>query len=318
MDVQINSQTLDRTPDEQKKLRRRQHLGRLEAREARTFWLLIAPWIIGFICFSGGPIVISFLLSFTDYTGTAQFPNFIGLSNYQAFANDPIFLKSLGVTFYYVALSVPLALVIGLLLALLLNQRVRFLGVFRTIFYMPSVISGVAISLLWEWILNPNFGLLNFVLRFFHLPALQWFQNEHTVIPAFVLMSLWGLGGPMVVFLAALQGVPPELHEAAALDGANNWHKFLHITLPMISPAILLNLVTGIIAASQVFVPGFIITSGGPNYASEFFVLYLFSNAFQFFKFGYAAGQAWILFALILALTIFLLWISRRLVYYES
>jgi multiple sugar transport system permease protein len=145
-----------------------------------------------------------------------------------------------------------------------------------------------------------------------------WFQDERAVVPAFVLMSLWGLGGPMVIFLASLQGIPPDLYEAASLDGANNWNKFLHITIPMLSPAILLNLITGVIAAFQIFVPAYVITQGGPNYGSEFYALYLFNNAFQYFKFGYAAGQAWILFIIILALTILLLRLSKRFVYYES
>ncbi|HZR42141.1 MAG TPA: sugar ABC transporter permease [Ktedonobacteraceae bacterium] len=320
MDVS-NAQVVDTpsgsTADVQKQPRRNR-VGRLEARETRAFWLLISPWVIGFIAFTGGPIIASLFLSFTDYTGTAQFPTFIGLQNYQMLFADPIFLKSLGVTIYYVVLSVPLSLIFSLLLALLLNQRVHFQGLFRTIFYLPSIVSGVVIALLWEWILNPDFGLLNFALHFLHIPAVLWFQDERTVIPAFVLMSLWGLGGPMVIFLASLQGIPSDLYEAASLDGANNWNKFLHITIPMLSPAILLNLVTGVIAAFQIFVPAYVITSGGPNYGSEFYALYLFNNAFQYFKFGYAAGQAWILFVIILALTILLLRLSKRFVYYES
>jgi multiple sugar transport system permease protein len=312
-------------PDVQQWPHKRPKQGRLEAREARNFWLLISPWIIGFLLFTGGPILAVFVLSFTDYTGTAQTPSFIGLQNYFALFTDPIFLKSLSVTAYYVVLLVPLSLIISLLLALLLNQNVRFLGVFRTIFYLPSVLPGVAISLLWIWILNPDFGFANYVLHFLHIPPLQWFQDERTVIPSFVLMALWSLGGPMIVFLASLQGIPAYLYEAAALDGANSWRKFLHITLPMLSPAILLNLITGMIAAAQIFVPAYVVSTGGtssgsgaPNYSGEFYVLYLFNNAFQYFKFGYAAGQSLILFLIILLLTIFLLWGSRRFVYYES
>lgn len=298
--------------------RRRERMGRLERREARAFWLLISPWIIGFILFTGGPVIASLALSFTDYTGSSQAASFIGVQNYQQLFADPIFLKSLSVTVYYVVLSVPVALVGSLAMALLLNRRVFGGGVFRTIFYMPSVLSGVAIALLWEWILNPDFGLANYVFHFFHIPPILWFQDERTVIPSFVLMSLWGLGGPMVVFLASLQGIRPELYEAAGLDGAGSWNKFWHITLPMLSPALLLNLITGMIGAFQVFVQGYVITGGGPNYASEFYVLYLFNNAFQYFRFGYAAGQAWILFLVILALTVALLRISQRFVYYES
>ncbi|GCE26149.1 spermidine/putrescine ABC transporter permease [Dictyobacter alpinus] len=302
----------------QKQSKRRSYKSKLEAREARSFWLLISPWLIGFLFFTGGPVLASFILSFTDYTGTSSAPNFIGLQNYTSLFADSIFLKSLAVTVYYVVLSVPLALVGSLFLAILLNQRVRFLGVFRTIYYMPTVIAGVAVSLLWQWIFNPDLGIANYILNSLHLPSSLWFQDESSVIPSFVLMSLWGLGGPMIVFLASLQNIPSDLYEAASLDGANNWHRFRSITLPMISPAILLNLVTGVIGAFQVFVQGYVITQGGPNFASEFYVLYLFNNAFQYFKFGYAASQAWILFVIIFALTVALLQISRRLVYYEA
>jgi multiple sugar transport system permease protein len=319
-DIQVSRATLPSQVDGLKKARRR--VGGLEAREARSFWSLISPWIIGFIAFTGGPIITAMVLSFTNYTGTAQTPTFTGLQNYQALFADPIFLKSLGVTAYYVVLLVPLSLVFSLLLAILLNQRVHFLGIFRTIFYMPSFLPGVAISLLWIWILNPDFGFANYILNLFHLPSLLWFQDERTVIPSFVLIALWSLGGPMIVFLASLQGIPPYLYEAASIDGSNSWHKFLHITIPMISPAILLNLITGMIAAFQIFVPAYVVTTSGssygPNYSAEFYVLYLFNNAFQYFKFGYAAAQALILFLLILLLTILLLWGSRRFVYYES
>ncbi|GCE23450.1 carbohydrate ABC transporter permease [Dictyobacter kobayashii] len=317
-DVEVANVTSTPTTSSHKQLQRRSRKNSLEAREARSFWLLISPWVIGFIFFTGGPVIASFILSFTDYTGTSTVPNFIGLQNYVTLFSDSIFLKSLAVTVYYVVLSVPLALIGSLMLALLLNQRVRFLGVFRTIYYIPTVISGVAVSLLWQWIFNPDLGIANYVLNSLHLPSSLWFQDESTVIPSFVIMSLWGLGGPMIVFLASLQNIPSELYEAAALDGSNGWNKFRHITVPMISPAILLNLVTGVIGAFQVFVQGYVITQGGPNYASEFYVLYLFNNAFQYFKFGYAASQAWILFVIILALTIALLQASRRLVYYEA
>lgn len=317
-DVKIVDLPSAQTASNRKPGQKKPKPGRLEAREARAFWLLISPWIIGFIAFTGGPIIASLFLSFTDYTGTSQSANFIGLQNYQTLFTDPIFLKSISVTTYYVILALPTAIVCSLLLALLLHRAKFGTRVFRTIFYMPTVVSGVAVALLWEWILNPDFGLANYFLHFFHLPAILWFQDERTVIPAFVVMSLWSLGGPMVVFLAALQGVPPEMYEAASLDGANSWNKFWHITIPFLSPVILFNAVTGLIGTFQVFTPGYVISGGGPNYASMFYVLYLFNNAFQYFKFGYAAGQAWILFVIILALTILLLRLSKRFVYYES
>jgi multiple sugar transport system permease protein len=277
----------------------------------------LIPWIIGFVCFTGGPILATFGLSFTNYTGVNA-PSFIGVSNYSSLFSDSLFLKSLTVTIYYTLLSLPLSLVFSLLLALLLHQRVIAQGVFRTIFYLPTVISGVAVALLWQWLLNPDFGLVNYVLSFVHINGISWFLDERTVIPAFAFMSLWSCGGSMVVFMAALQAIPTEQYEVAALDGADSWHKFWSITLPLISPSILFNLITGIIILLQVFVPAYIITQGGPNFASEFYVLYLFSNAFQNFKFGYASAQAFILFVLILVLTVVMLRISSRFVYYES
>lgn len=309
--------TAPRTRAEPARGRRSQRKS-LKVRERRAFWLFVSPWILGFIAFTGFPVVATLVLSFTDYRGTSARPSFIGLSNYHHLFQDAVYRKSLIVTFYYVGLSVPLSLVGAMALALLLNKRMRGLRIFRTIFYLPSVLSGVAVSLLWQWILDPNFGFLNKILGRFGLPEPDWFQGTSTVIPAFVLMSLWALGGPMVIYLAALQGVPGELYEAAQLDGATSFRQFLSITVPMLSPATLLNLITGIIWAFQVFVPGYVITSGGPNYASEFYVLYLFQNAFSFFRFGYAAAQAWILFLIIMVFTILVLWSSRRFTYYES
>ena len=296
---------------------KRRSLGLLAARQERVFWIFIAPWVIGFLFFTGGPILASLFLSFTDYTAT-NIPSFIGLRNYTGLFTDPLFLKSLSVSVYYTLISLPCSLLAALGLAVLLNRRVVGSGVFRTIFYMPTVISGVAVALLWQWILNPDFGLANYVLNIFHVHGILWFQDEQTVVPSFALMSIWSLGGPMIVFLAALQSIPPEQYEAASLDGANGWNKFLSITLPLISPAILFNLITGMIASLQVFTPAYVITQGGPNFASEFYVLYLFNNAFQYFKFGYASAQAWILFLIILVLTVLLLQASRKVVHYET
>jgi len=176
----------------------------------------------------------------------------------------------------------------------------------------------VVVALLWQWILNPSFGIVNYVLATLRLPQPMWFQDQAWVIPAFVAMSLWAVGGQMVIFLAALQGVPKELHEAASIDGAGAWKRFLRITLPLISPAILFNVITGLVASFQVFTPAQVITQGGPNYASEFYVLYLFDNAFQYFKMGFAAAQAWILFLIIFVLTVVALRLSARYVYYET
>lgn len=284
--------------------------------DAWAFWLFLSPWIIGFVLFTGGPIVASAVLSFTDYTVTSA-PHFVGAGNYTTLFADSLFVQSLKVTAYYAFLSVSVGIVLSLAIALLLNQRLLFRGVFRTILYIPTVVSGVVVALLWQWILNPTFGIVNYILSLVGLPQPLWFQDEAWVIPAFVAMSVWALGGQMIIFLAALQGIPQELYDAASIDGAGTWARLRRITVPMISPAILFNVITSLIASFQVFTPAQVITQGGPNFASEFYVLYLFNNAFQYFKMGYASAQAWILFLIVFALTVATIWVSSRFVHYE-
>jgi len=303
--------------------------GRIARREALWFYIFILPWIIGFIFFQGGPVLYSFYLSLTKYN-IAQPPEWLGLENYSRLFSDDIFYKSLEVSASYTFLSVPLGIVAALLLAMLLNQKVPFLGVFRTLYYIPSLIAGsVAIALLFQWLLNPSFGIVNYVISYFVGPngiipigytGPKWFFTPEWVVPSFVLMSLWGVGGPMVIYLAGLQGVPTALYEAATIDGAGAWARFRHITIPMISPVILFTFITGIIGSFQVFTPAYIISGGvgGPAYASMFYVLYLYLNAFRRYRFGYSAAQAWILFLVILVLTIIMLQVSRRSVYYET
>ncbi len=302
--------------------------GKLARREALWFYFFIAPWIIGFLLFTGGPIIASLYLSFTKYNA-ANPPKWIGLTNYTRLFRDRIFYKSLQVSAYYTFLSVPLGIIASLSLAILLNQRVPFLGLFRTVYYLPSVITGVAVALLFQWLLNPSFGILNYVIARMVGPSgiiplgitgPKWFYDPNWVVPAYVLLSLWGLGGPMLIYLAGLQGVPTSLYEAATIDGANSWHRFRHVTLPMISPVILFTFITGIIGSFQVFTQAYVISggSGGPAYASMFYVLYLYLNAFRRYRFGYAAAQAWILFLVILGLTILMFRVSRRAVYYEA
>jgi len=289
----------------------------LAAHEARAFWLFLSPWIIGFVFFTGGPIIAAAILSFTDYTIVST-PHFLGLSNYSTLFDDGLFVQSLKVTVLYAVLSVGVGLVLSLAIALLLNQRIFLRSMFRTIIYLPTVVSGVVVALLWEWILDPQLGIVNFVLSLLHLPQPLWFQSETWVIPAFAIMAVWALGGAMIIFLAALQSVPQELYDAVTVDGGDAWCGFWRITLPLISPAVLFNLITGIIASFQVFTPAQVITQGGPNFSSEFYVLYLFDNAFQNFKMGYASAQACILFLIIFALTALTLWVSARFVYYEA
>lgn len=302
---------------------------RLARKEAIWFWVFISPWILGFLFFRGVPIFASLYLSFTKYN-VASPPEWIALDNYVDLFTDKIFFKSLQVSAMYTFLSVPLGLVFSLGLAMLLNQKVPFLGLFRTFYYLPSLVAGsVAVAFLFQLLLNPAFGVVNYVISLLVGPngliplgitGPGWFFDPNWVVPSFVLLSLWGFGGPMLIYLAGLQGVPTTLYEAAKIDGANAWHQVRHVTIPMISPVILFTFITGIIASFQIFTPAYIVSNGagGPAYSSMFYVLYLYLNAFRRYRFGYASAQAWILFIVILLLTILALRVSRRTVYYES
>jgi multiple sugar transport system permease protein len=211
-----------------------------------------------------------------------------------------------------------LGLIVGLLIALLMNARVKGMTVFRTIYYLPSVVSGVAVALLWQWVFNPQMGVINGILWLFKIHGPGWIYDENWVIPSFIIMSLWGVGGSMIIYLASLQGVPTDLYEAASIDGADSKRRFFSITIPMITPVLFFNLIMGLIGSFQVFTQGLVMTSGGPNNASLFFVLYLYRNAFQYFKMGYAAAMAWVLFIIIMVLTLLVFRSSSWWVYYES
>ncbi len=288
-------------------------------------YLFISPWLVGFILFAAGPMLGSFIMSFTRWSLLSP-PQWIGLSNYQqALLNDPLVYKSLWNTAYYVFFSVPLGVLVSLFLALMLNQKLRGMSFFRTIYFLPSITNLVAVSIVWMWIFNPEFGLLNRILEWVGIQGPLWLHSEAWSKPALILMSLWGIGGGMIINLAALQNIPEELYEAAELDGARVWHKIRNITLPLITPAIFFNLVMNIIGSFQVFTQAFVMTAtagqgqeGGPNNSTLFFVLYLYKKAFQQFKMGYASTLAWILFAIILIFTFFQFKLSRRWVYYES
>lgn len=288
----------------------------MQKKEERAFWAFISPWVIGFILFTGGPILASLILSFTDYNVRSA-PRFVGLDNYiSLIAKDPLFVKSLLVTIYYTVLAVPFDLILALLLAILLNQKVKGQAIFRTLFYAPTIVSGVAIAFIWSWLLNPQFGVVNYLLSHLGINGLQWFNGETTVIPSFVLMTITSIGGPMIIFLASLQSLPSDLYEAAAIDGANKAKQFFSITLPLLSPVILFNVIIGIISSFQVFTQAYVITRGGPDWNSYFYVYYLFDTAFSRFHMGYASAQAWILFIIISILTALSLQVSKRYVYY--
>jgi multiple sugar transport system permease protein len=294
----------------------------MTARQRRQMvegFLFASPWIVGFATFTAGAMLYSVWMSFQRWNILTP-PQFIGGLNYQkAFCRDPLFWKCLANTAYYSSVSVPLRLLIALLLAVLLNQQVRGLPLFRTIFYLPSVVTGVATAMLWMLLLNPDVGGINFVLRRLgvaHPPG--WLTDERWAMPGLILMSLWSIGTMMLTFLAGLQGVPEELQDAAHVDGAGAWHRFRHITLPLLTPTIFFNLVISLIASFQVFTQTYIMTGGGPANATLTYALYLYRNAFEYFKMGYASALAWVLFFILLSLTALVFRSSTFWVYYES
>lgn len=292
----------------------------LNKNRTKLFYTFTLPWILGFTIFTAGPMLYSLYLSFTDFSGFGS-PEWIGLGNYkQMFTEDPLFWKSLGNTIFYTLLSVPLSLITGYLLAVLLNTKVKFMGIFRTIFYLPSIVPTVATSLLWMLIFQPNFGIANAILKFVGLPTSMWLLSEQMVKPTLIIMSLWGIGGGMVIYLAGLQEVPNSLYEAAELDGASTWRKFWNITVPMTSPVIFFQLIMGLIGALQVFTQAYVVSNGagGPNYQSMFFVFYLYQQGFRYFNQGYGSALAWVLFVLVLILTAFIFKFVGKQVYYES
>jgi multiple sugar transport system permease protein len=245
-------------------------------------------------------------------------PEYIGFKNFTRLADDSLFWQSLKVTTNYTLVSVPLALVLGFLLALLMNTKVRGITFFRTVYYLPSIVPAVASAVLWAWILNTEFGLLNTLLGYFGLPRVPWLQDPDWALPALILMSLWGLGGSMVIYLAGLQGIPESLYEAAKIDGAGRWAQLRYITVPLMSPIIFFNLIIGIIASFQVFTAGFLITDGGPQNATLFYVLYLYRTGFRYLDMGYSATLAWVLFLIILVLTLLVFRYVGRNVHYDE
>lgn len=282
--------------------------------------LLAMPAILGLIIFTIGPMIASLILSFTDYR-VGNPIHFTGIHNYVRLFNgeDVFFYKSLGVTFYFAIFSIPLSLIVSFLVAMLLNNdKIKGKAIFRTIFYVPSIVPSVAICLIWLWLLNPDLGLVNNILSTLHLPTSKWLFSERSVIPSLVLMSLWTTGSTMIIFLAGLQSVPRSLYEAVEVDGGNAFHKFIYVTVPMMTPIIFYNLIMGCIGAFQTFNSAFIMTQGGPNNASLFYSFYLYRQAFTFGEFGQASAIAWILFIIILVITIVFFKSSKSWVYYEN
>lgn len=294
----------------------------LAQRESAWAYTFIAPWIIGFLIFTLGPMLASLYFSFTDYN-IIDPPTFSGLSNYQQLLfSDPLFWHSLRRTLYFAALALPLGLLFGFFIAILLNQDIPGVNLWRTLYFLPSVISGVAIALLWMRIFNPRVGFLNpflqNVLGIDNPPG--WLQDPDWAIPALVIMSLWGVGGSMIIYLAGLQGIPTTLYEAARIDGATSPQRFWNVTLPLMTPVIFYNLVMGLIGAFQYFTEVYVATSGqgGPARATLVYNLYLYQNAFKFFEMGYASAMAWVLFLIILTVTLLVFRSSPMWVFYEG
>ena len=288
-----------------------------QRRDLRDGILFTAPFLLGALLLWVGPMLYSLFLLVQDWNLITP-PEFVGLKNFQRLAEDPRFSKSLYNTFYYTFFSVPLQLASAFALALLLNQRIRGIGIYRAIFYLPSITPAVAFAVVWIQILNPDSGILNQILGFFGIPRIKWLFDPVFTRPAFVLMSMWLVGAQMVIFLAGLQSVPRELIDAAQIDGANVWQRFRNITVPIISPIFFFNLIIGVIGSFQVFTNAFIMTKGGPQDATLFLILYIYQNAFQFFKMGYAATIAWVLFAIIMIITVVQFRFARTWVYYEA
>ena len=307
--------------------------------EVGSAMLFLSPWIIGMICLTGGPIIFSIVLSFTRYD-VLNPARYVGWQNYRDLFNDPVFYKSL-INTGYMLIRVPLTMILSLLIAMMLNRRIRGIGAYRTAYYMPVIVPLVASALLWQFLLNPTFGPINVFLNWlfstfpfrgieslvnhlhtfaggpFQFSAPAWLQDANWSKPALVLMGLWGAGGGIIIWLAGLQSIPGQLYEAATVDGANDWKQFWNVTVPMLSPYILFNAIIGVIGSMQIFSEAFIMTSGGPADSTLFYAYYLFKEAFQYFRMGYASALAWILFIIVLGLTLLQMWASKKWVHYD-
>lgn len=289
-----------------------------EKRETILGWVMVSPFLIGFVFLTAIPMIASFVISFSEWDMLSN-PEWIGFDNYKKlFFEDALALHSLNITILFTIVSIPLNILFGLALAMLLNTSIRGLAIFRTIYYLPAILSGVAVALMWRWIFSTEFGLLNALLDIIGIEGPAWLTDRIWVLPSFVIMRLWSVGGGMIIYLAGLQSIPTNLYEAASIDGANWWHKTRFITLPLLSPTIFFQLIVGFIFSMQIFTEAFIMTNGGPADASLFFLLYLYRQAFQYFDMGYASALAWVLFVVILFLTIVMFKTSRFWVYYEA
>lgn len=295
-------------------------MGAMARREERIAYLFLSPWLIGLLVFTIGPIVASLFISMTNWNLMTP-PSWVGLENYEDMFSDRDFYNSLGVTLRYVAISMPVFMVTGLALALLLNQRLRGMYVFRTLLFMPSVIAGTAVAVLWSILLNPDVGVVNQVLQSIGIAnPPRWLASRDWAIPAVVLMGLWGVGGGVIIYLAGLQNIPPHLYEAATIDGANSRQKFRFVTLPMLTPTIFFQLITGLVGAFQVFDVAYVLTGRGGTRpgALQFYLLNVYDEGFRSGRFGYASALAWVLVIIAAVVILITFRTSERWVYYEA
>lgn len=293
------------------------HSSKLEREERRGFFLFISPWLIGFVLLMLVPMLTSAYISLTRWN-LLKPPVFVGLENFKTIFADPLFYKSMRVTFTYTLFAVPLNIVLSVFMAILLNNKIKGMNVYRTLFYLPAVVSGVVIALVWMWMFQPEFGIINNLLSYIGIQGPKWIYDENWAMPSLILMSLWNVGGNIVLYLAALQGVPTEQYEAASIDGARWLDKFLNITLPGISPTLLFTTLTGVINSLQTFTQAYVMTNGGPNESTTFYAYYIYNNAFVYRKMGEASAQGWIMFAIICAISLLIMKTSAGKVYYDG
>ena len=289
-----------------------------ERREAISGYLFISPWLIGFLLFTVGPMLFSLYISFTRWNIVGD-PKWVGLANYERiFTADKDFRQALLGTFTYAAIYLPLATIVGLAMAMALHLKLKGVGIFRTMLYLPYVVPSIAATLVWVWVLNGRFGLVNTVLSWVGIEGPNWFGDPRTALYGIVMIGLWGVGGSAVIYLAGLQNIPEHLYEAALVDGATEWQKFRFITIPMLSPTIFYLLIMGLIGVFQTFTSSFVATGGGPLKSTFFYMLYIYNKAWESLRMGYASALAWVLFAIILAFTLVVFRSSALWVHYEA
>jgi multiple sugar transport system permease protein len=286
-------------------------------RNSLSGWLFISPWILGFVLFTLGPMVASVVLSFTRFDGLHT-PEFVGIRNYITMFTDSKVFNSLRVTFTYAFIALPLSLCAGFFLAYLLNHKVPFSKFWRTLFYMPAMLSGVVVAMLWRGLFDSRYGLINYIISLFGVKGPDWLLDPKFTLYCFVFLALWGVGGGIIIYLAGLQGIQSSYYEAAELDGASKARQLWHITIPMMSPVIFFQLVMGIIGTFQYFAEPMVLTRGGPAESTMFFNLYLYNNAFTYQSMGYASALAWLLFAIVLVFTLLVFKSSELWVFYEG